>query len=77
MGKRNVAKICHPAKNILFHGSAARSFIALPGSMVKSRKNMVGINAAPMMLSQKEAVLFVYNNSDCVDIIKLISCCCL
>ncbi len=75
MGKRSPAKICHAIKNILFHGSAARLFTASPGSIVRLRKTMVGINAAPARLSQKEAVLFVFSNSACVDTIKLISCC--
>ncbi len=74
MGKKNTDKICHPILKNLVHGSFAR-FLAVSGLVKRAMKSSVGIKAEPITLSQKEAVRFVLSNSDCVDIIKLISYC--
>jgi hypothetical protein len=74
MGRRKTHKICHPIKNNLFHASFDR-FFAASGSVKKDIKKRVGINTAPIILSQKEAVRFVFSNSASVAIIKFISCC--
>jgi hypothetical protein len=74
MGKRKTDSICHPILKNLVHGSFAR-FLAVSGSVKSAMKSSVGINAAPIILSQKEAVRLVLSNSACVDIIKLISYC--
>jgi hypothetical protein len=58
----------------IFQGAAFSAGATSAGSNKSLIKKIAGMNAAPKMLIQKEAVRFVFNTSDCSAIAKLMIC---